>query len=600
MVTVEALRGLDLEGYLREVEELHCDALRDRFQNAAKASTQAGNDQLAEAWQLLANVCSPRLDLEGRDPFKPLMTRSDGARTVLPCDLDEPALATLREWLPYVQQVDLRARIADIIWTVQRKGNFSIICQGVEDYLAAAAILLATLRFYAPVRLERALQLAYSLSRDELVGRVLETIDRALDSYSERKVDWVAGELFKIIRRRKQGDHAGDLVRLHKFIRQAQDEDNVLGAVALSKLAFEWHCERSALDLQRAAGIELAELLVLEAMGTSPDGMAADTLARAITLMERWGAAPERILELKTELRRLQDASVQSMGRIEIPIEEARLDSFREMAKAARAAVSGKQVGDALRTIAGILPPTSYKDTIKSIEDMVKDGLVYMMFPSTVVNRQGKTIGRAESLLSDQEERINQEYYRLASQHQELAVRFAVNPARLALLAEHSVRIDDIYGLVSQNPFVPEGREVLYAKGLYYSLVGELDLSIQILAPQLENSIRHIYQINGLPTSRINRDQIEEELDPNELLRSPHTCELLGEDLTWELRCLLVERFGSNLRNTVAHGLMDYQEFYSPACLYLWWLTLKLCWLFERERVRRAAEYEDPETQAGS
>ncbi len=42
------------------------------------------------------------------------------------------------------------------------------------------------------------------------------------------------------------------------------------------------------------------------------------------------------------------------------------------------------------------------------------------------------------------------------------------------------------------------------------------------------------------------------------------------------MRGLLVERFGANLRNDMAHGLLDHDSFYLPSACYLWWLALRL------------------------
>ena len=61
------------------------------------------------------------------------------------------------------------------------------------------------------------------------------------------------------------------------------------------------------------------------------------------------------------------------------------------------------------------------------------------------------------------------------------------------------------------------------------------------------------------------------------LLRMPETTEAFGDDIVFELRGILTEEFGSNLRNLMAHGLLMDGECYAPAIEYLWWLLLRLC-----------------------
>jgi hypothetical protein len=51
------------------------------------------------------------------------------------------------------------------------------------------------------------------------------------------------------------------------------------------------------------------------------------------------------------------------------------------------------------------------------------------------------------------------------------------------------------------------------------------------------------------------------------------------EDSLFYLKGLLVEHSGSNLRNRMAHGLINDDGFLSPLMSYLWWLTLRLCCL---------------------
>ena len=58
----------------------------------------------------------------------------------------------------------------------------------------------------------------------------------------------------------------------------------------------------------------------------------------------------------------------------------------------------------------------------------------------------------------------------------------------------------------------------------------------------------------------------------------PEIEDILGPNITFDLRGILIERFGHNMRNESAHGLMPEGAFYQPASVYLWWLVIRLCW----------------------
>ncbi|MFZ1978698.1 MAG: DUF4209 domain-containing protein [Bacteroidota bacterium] len=108
-------------------------------------------------------------------------------------------------------------------------------------------------------------------------------------------------------------------------------------------------------------------------------------------------------------------------------------------------------------------------------------------------------------------------------------------------------------------------------------LQGDFITAIHFLVPQFENSLRYILEQQGVPTSGIDDDGIQEEYDLNKLLFLEDTKKLFGENLIFHLQGLLVEKEGANIRNRMAHGLMYPGDFHSPDCIYLWALILRLC-----------------------
>ncbi len=49
----------------------------------------------------------------------------------------------------------------------------------------------------------------------------------------------------------------------------------------------------------------------------------------------------------------------------------------------------------------------------------------------------------------------------------------------------------------------------------------------------------------------------------------PELEEIFGPDIAFDLRGILIERFGDNMRNEFAHGLMPEGAFYQPTADYL-------------------------------
>lgn len=52
------------------------------------------------------------------------------------------------------------------------------------------------------------------------------------------------------------------------------------------------------------------------------------------------------------------------------------------------------------------------------------------------------------------------------------------------------------------------------------------------------------------------------------------------KNLIFALNTIFCSKFGFNMRNNVAHGMLDDQAFQSFKALYIWWFALKFCYLF--------------------
>jgi hypothetical protein len=99
----------------------------------------------------------------------------------------------------------------------------------------------------------------------------------------------------------------------------------------------------------------------------------------------------------------------------------------------------------------------------------------------------------------------------------------------------------------------------------------------QYLAPQVENSIRYLLEKEEVITSKFDGGQSHEVRTLDGLLRMPQTLELFGPAHIFELRGVLTEPLGWNLRNRVAHGLVSAGECYGPAAITLRWLIVRFC-----------------------
>ena len=99
----------------------------------------------------------------------------------------------------------------------------------------------------------------------------------------------------------------------------------------------------------------------------------------------------------------------------------------------------------------------------------------------------------------------------------------------------------------------------------------------------------------GVSTSHLDQYGIESEKGLSNLMDLPQTKVIFGEDLTYEIKALFCDQMGPNLRNNIAHGLLNDQEANSVDVVYAWWLGLQLVFntywnALDRENVEEQQE----------
>lgn len=98
---------------------------------------------------------------------------------------------------------------------------------------------------------------------------------------------------------------------------------------------------------------------------------------------------------------------------------------------------------------------------------------------------------------------------------------------------------------------------------------------MHILIPKVENTIRNLMLLAGIPTTITDKDGIREG-DLGSYLRKKEVEEIFGDDFGDYLKILLVEKDAINLRNRLAHGLLKYPEFNEVFASLMLFVYLKL------------------------
>jgi len=128
----------------------------------------------------------------------------------------------------------------------------------------------------------------------------------------------------------------------------------------------------------------------------------------------------------------------------------------------------------------------------------------------------------------------------------------------------------------ARSPVVPHGREGIVGKGLFAGFEKDFVTATHLLVPQVEHVVRWHLKARNVKTTVLDANGIENEVGLSSLLDLSEVEEIFGKDLTFELKALFADPFGPNLRNEVAHGLLEYDAAQSVYAIYAWWFFFRL------------------------
>ena len=284
----------------------------------------------------------------------------------------------------------------------------------------------------------------------------------------------------------------------------------------------------------------------------------------------------QRIQELRIRLTEYGNRARDEM----VGVSGGELD-VRDSIEQARDAVSGKPMQEALAVFANL-----HTISVKQLRESAIKNLSRTPFlasiPKVYSSHDGRVIARTPGIRgstpseNDEAEILSQmnrfEYGTVVG----IAVQALILPALDVLNLEHRVRTAELIGLSRRSPIVPVGREVLFSKALAQGFNRDFATAIHLLVPQIEHMVRFWLKARGVSTSHLDQNGIETENGLSTLIDLPQAEALFGEDLTYEIKALFCDQLGPNLRNNIAHGLLDDQQVHSVDSIYAWWLALKL------------------------
>jgi len=578
----EVLAASSREGY---------SAMWQAFSAAARVAMDEGRDKHNKALWLLADACSMMLSPASQnEPFKAFMVM-DGRRSVIPDDLLDSDISFFGEIVDEIDDVWLKARLADLVWLRQKRRDVKYALAAVDAY---RAIPLDTETWVRGGRecWERAISLARMLKAgsgdrlEQMEAAIIAAFDAAV-SEDEFLALWLAdllksnglGRAHRTIGAQKleslarEFDTEGDLHRAREHFAASADWYNSAGDDA------------NAAEMTVAVAEDWVKEAIARTSADNPSHMVASSFYenaiqtyRTIPKAERAvRRVDERIEELRTHLNQSGEMALGEMGVISTPGVD-----ITQLVENARKSVTGKPATEALLAFANLHRGAKVDKMRKSALERMRQFVFSSLFSSTVVSRDGRVIAKRPAMSLGAEPSVDDEIAIRAEMVRDygilvsIVVQGDIWPAFEVLLLEHRLREADFVGLARQSPIVPKDRAELFGKALFAGYDRDFVVALHLLIPQIEHMVRVHLKQAGSKTTNLDKDGIENENGLSTLMDLPEAETVFGKDLAFELKTLFCDAFGPNLRNELAHGLLDADACHSPFAIYAWWLGLRL------------------------
>jgi len=592
LVNGEALNSLDLDHLIEGVEKRECLAYADELSRVQKDEARWSAEQL-ECLRFVNQVLTMMLKSDQpAEPYGPMFVLGE-ERSAIPADFPKSELLGLQGWAKSLNDPELRARFMDVLWLQAR--SFPAAQAAVEAYLASA-LRLEHPKKWPPcqVRLERALRLATSLGKGgaELRSEALRVIDAMLQRHRGTDPLYLSLRLTRLLLEFRHGDAHEFATFAIAAAGAAEGADDFWRAKDYYQLAADCYRVTRDADAEGAALRQAAECLVKEselAQKQSGRGAltAASVLSDAIEAMRQAPGGKDRASQLHERLLRLQQDAMTELKSVSTSIDTS------ELMHHALAAVRDKPLHEAVRTLCKMARPPAIEKLKQEVHEQARVAVFGSLLSNDVINSRGRVIARAPGLQAGandpKDDGLRWRMFRNARMARSLTVQATLNPAREEIFLAHGADRQDVAGLIQHSPWVPPGHEESVMRALVAGFQGDMLIAGYMVPPQLEALVRHVVESRGGATSMLEPGGVQPERSLGVLLETPEALHAFGADGVFELQDLLVDPLGTNLRNEVAHGLLDDSSLFGTDVVYAWWLLLRHCVLTSRMMERKMA-----------
>ena len=576
----DAFAGIDLVTIVGDDDDdLGYTSISTALFRAAADAESKSDDIQNKIFSLLYEACQARLYIENpHNPFRVSFTESE---------IGFFALISKR-----VNNHLIRARLSDLVWNSRNHRKIEFALLAIDSY---TSVSLDSKTWYGGG--ENCWRRAISLSR--LIGKGAgDRLDRIESNILNVLKNTTADNGFfghSLANALLEFDLGrNNQIAVAEKLKLLADEFDLLENFRTSgryyAASFRWFAKSESEE--RAVDMRVAEAESFEKEAESRLNSDDPSHLVAVGFLK---SAVQTYIEIPNSLRSRHDVD-QKIRELTLRIGEFGKLSLDEMAsyksptidltesvEHSRQSVSGKPIFEALVLFTN-LHHTNFDELRELAQKSLSSSIVHKLFPTMFISHDGRVTGTKSPMTGSESSEEYEEIIRSDMNHfyfgpaVSVAVYGAILPALNTLNIEHNFTESDLSDLARRSPAVPRGRESMWGKALFQGFNHDFATSVHLLVPQIEHLVRFHLKANDVVTTFVDHRAggRETENGLSALMKLPETETVFGKDMSYEIGALFCEYSGPNLRNDIAHGLLDDQQVFSVYSVYAWWFGLKL------------------------
>lgn len=570
--------------FLSNTQIEYNDLINKLYEEAKKSD----NDKQSYILWLLADLSEIAYSKDNKKVFSPKYTMSGQVRSMIPEDLTDKNIDFLKTLYDFIPNALLKAKIGDILWELKVKPKKLEYAEFVINTYINLPFEENESFYKNQLYIKRALHLASGMKKKDVIANFEKKIFKTFESFQYDGYAYLYQLTDFMIENSLCNDNAKKISeKLDNFGEKCENERAYNLASSYYAHASLWankFDENIALELQ----IKNAKSCIHHAEYVSKDdkhGISETAFyEQALKIIRSLAKEKRRVFiseveekDIADKIRKAGQKCISNMGQYSVPID------LSECVNQVVEHIRGMKKEDALQFFALASSNITFNGLKESSIKMLQSSPLFSFVSKQFYGNDGRIVARTngydlKSPLTEKDENVYQwmifEYQNYIQVH----VRGVVLPALQVFTDEHNISFRELNEIVSKSTIFPNDRKGIITKGLMAGFEYDFITALHLLSPQIENMVRYQLRLANVKTSNI-IDGIESESGLSTLVKNPEFDQIFGKDLGFEIKTLMCDSFGPNLRNNVAHGLLDINQMQSHYVIYFWWFCLRMVYI---------------------